>query len=145
MEKREWLVSKGLAKPGRGKFSDKAKRALAKAEAEGMVFDDPKANKVATVKRPKPEPKVVVKVEPKPAPVKQVRIATPTVKRQLVRQQTMIFGVDEGTNGAHSKTVIAFDSCAGCGKPIQYCAHDEPKLPNWIKGNGKVYFERPAV
>lgn len=38
--KREWLVSQGLAKPGRGKFSNAAKEALAKAEAEGIVFSD---------------------------------------------------------------------------------------------------------
>lgn len=38
--KREWLVSKGLAKPGRGKFSNAAKEALAKAEASGVKFSD---------------------------------------------------------------------------------------------------------
>lgn len=38
--KRDYLVSKGLAKPGRGKFSNAAKEALAKAEAEGMKFAD---------------------------------------------------------------------------------------------------------
>ncbi len=38
--KRDWLVSKGLAKPGRGKFSNAAKEALAKAEAEGVKFSD---------------------------------------------------------------------------------------------------------
>lgn len=35
---REWLVEKGLAKPGRGKFSNAAKEALAKAKAEGVEF-----------------------------------------------------------------------------------------------------------
>lgn len=38
--KREWLVSQGLAKPGRGKFSNAAKEALAKAEASGVKFSD---------------------------------------------------------------------------------------------------------
>lgn len=38
--KREYLVSKGLAKPGRGKFSNAAKEAIAKAEADGMKFSD---------------------------------------------------------------------------------------------------------
>jgi hypothetical protein len=36
---REWLASQGLAKLGRGRFSAEAKAALAKAKAEGMVFD----------------------------------------------------------------------------------------------------------
>jgi hypothetical protein len=55
--KREWLVLQGLAKPGRGKFSNAAKEALAKAEASGTVFADPapaaKSDKPRTVKAPK--------------------------------------------------------------------------------------------
>jgi hypothetical protein len=39
--KREFLVEKGLAKPGRGRFSREAKDALAQAEKDGVVFDDP--------------------------------------------------------------------------------------------------------
>lgn len=38
--KREYLVGLGLAKAGRGKFSNEAKNALAKAIAEGMEFSD---------------------------------------------------------------------------------------------------------
>jgi len=38
--KREYLVTLGLAKPGRGKFSNDAKAALAKAEGEGVKFKD---------------------------------------------------------------------------------------------------------
>lgn len=40
LSKREYLVGLGLAKPGRGKFSNAAKEALSKAEAEGMKFSD---------------------------------------------------------------------------------------------------------
>lgn len=39
--KREYLVGKGLAKPGRGRFSKEANDALAAAEAAGVVFDEP--------------------------------------------------------------------------------------------------------
>ena len=51
---REYLVSLGLAKPGRGRFSGEAKAALAKAIADGMTFDEvnppaPKQLKVKTV------------------------------------------------------------------------------------------------
>lgn len=38
--KRDYLVGLGLAKPGRGKFSNEAKRALAKAESSGIKFLD---------------------------------------------------------------------------------------------------------
>lgn len=48
-DKREWLVSKGLAKPGRGKFSNAAKEALAEAERNGITFVD-KSVTVTTVK-----------------------------------------------------------------------------------------------
>lgn len=48
--KRDYLVSLGLAKPGRGKFSNAAKEVLAKAEAEGMKFAD-----MTPPKKPRPE------------------------------------------------------------------------------------------
>lgn len=48
--KRDYLVSLGLAKPGRGKFSNAAKKVLAKAEAEGMKFAD-----MTPPKKPRPE------------------------------------------------------------------------------------------
>lgn len=38
--RRDYLVSLGLAKPGRGKFSNDAKQALVKARAEGVKFSD---------------------------------------------------------------------------------------------------------
>lgn len=38
--RREYLVSKGLAKPGRGKFSTLAKQALVEARLQGMAFSD---------------------------------------------------------------------------------------------------------
>ena len=45
--RRDYLVRLGLAKPGRGKFSNAAKEALSKADAEGREFLDgpsPKGN-----------------------------------------------------------------------------------------------------
>lgn len=58
MNKREWLISKGLAKAGRGKFSNDAKAALAKAEAEGIVFDDAPAKVVPKAPKIVDKPKV---------------------------------------------------------------------------------------
>lgn len=48
---RDYLVSKGLAKPGRGRFSGAAKAAIASAIAEGMVFTDAKPAKPASKPR----------------------------------------------------------------------------------------------
>lgn len=57
--RRDWLASQGLAIAGaRGKFSNAAKAALAKAETEGMQFSDspnsPTAPKATKPKAPAP-------------------------------------------------------------------------------------------
>lgn len=60
--RRDYLISLGLAKPGRGKFSNEAKAALEKAIAGGMTFSDdapapkaPKPVKPSTKVRATPE------------------------------------------------------------------------------------------
>lgn len=62
MTPREYLVSLGLAKPSRGRFSREAVAALEKARAEGMTFDEPEATKPVTVhtKKESPAPGPVV-------------------------------------------------------------------------------------
>lgn len=57
--RREYAASLGLAIAGaRGKFSNEAKAAIAKAEAEGTVFADSPSNKPAPVEaQDKPEVK----------------------------------------------------------------------------------------
>ena len=74
--KREWLVQKGLAKPGRGKFSKAAHDALAQAVKDGVVFDEPaapvKSDKAVTVKRSAPK-EPTVKVEKSTADPAAVR------------------------------------------------------------------------
>ena len=59
--KRDYLVGLGLAKPGRGKFSNAAKDALAKAVADGVKFSDGEAQSSPIVKP--------ADTTPKPAPV----------------------------------------------------------------------------
>lgn len=46
--RREFLVEKGLALPGRGKFRKEAVDALDRARAEGVVFDDEKPETPST-------------------------------------------------------------------------------------------------
>lgn len=48
--KRDYLVGLGLAKPGRGKFSNAGKQAIAEAEANGMRFSDSVPETPAVVK-----------------------------------------------------------------------------------------------
>lgn len=40
MNKREWLIARGLAKPGRGRLSKAAHDALLQAELDGIEFED---------------------------------------------------------------------------------------------------------
>lgn len=60
--KRDYLVGLGLAKPGRGKFSNAAKEALAKAEREGVKFAD------VTPVKPRPETPTKESATGNPAP-----------------------------------------------------------------------------
>lgn len=66
--KREYLVGLGLAKPGRGKFSNAAKEALAKAEAEGMKFSDNSVPAIRPTEKPtgnSDEPAAPVRIDPR--------------------------------------------------------------------------------
>ncbi|QIN94194.1 Lsr2-like DNA bridging protein [Streptomyces phage Wakanda] len=62
MNKREYLISKGLAKPGKGRFSAAAKAALEQAVRDGVKFTEPEAKPV-TARKPK-APKVVKEKAP---------------------------------------------------------------------------------
>lgn len=52
---REWLVSQGLAKMGRGRYSAEAKEALVKAKDGGMTFDLTAAEKAKLERANKPK------------------------------------------------------------------------------------------
>lgn len=70
--KREYLVGLGLAKEGRGKFSNAAKAALAEAEAKGVKFADVLANVPA-----KPKAEKEGKSEPTAPDVRETLYLTP--------------------------------------------------------------------
>jgi len=54
VKEREYLVELGLAKPGRGRYSADAKRALRAAEHEGIMFDVPVIAQARAPREPKP-------------------------------------------------------------------------------------------
>lgn len=62
MTEREYLVSKGLAKPGRGRYSAEAKAELEKAKSEGMTFDKTASQIAKEERQSKPQRKVVAAV-----------------------------------------------------------------------------------
>lgn len=65
MQKREYLIQLGLAKPGKGRFSAAAKAAIEKAIADGIQFDEPEARPVSDKPKKAKAPKVVEKAPDK--------------------------------------------------------------------------------
>lgn len=109
MTKREYAVSLGLATMGRGRLSREAHAAIAKAEAEGMVFDDAKP---ITVKHSAPKPA-------KPVTVKQEPVA------REYRETTFNVPIDTLFVGEDSKgkkhTVNARQVCRNSGYSMTTC------------------------
>ena len=113
MTKREYLVSLGLAKPGRGRMSREAHAALAKAEAEGMTFDDPSPVIKPKVNTPKASKPVSA---PKPS-------APPSAG--IIGEVIRFHDLDDKFTGEDSKgkkhTVNARQVCRKSGYSITSC------------------------
>lgn len=77
---REYLVTLGLAKAGRGRFSAEAKAALAKAKSDGMVFDMTAAEIAKQERQNKPQ-----KVRKTVQAVKEVRPSQDAYDAKSVR------------------------------------------------------------
>ncbi len=59
MTEREYLVTLGLAKPGKGRYSNAAKEALEKARGEGQTFDTPTVSTKSDTYQTDSDPKSV--------------------------------------------------------------------------------------
>lgn len=152
MTKLEYVISLGLRQKGvRGPYSKAAHAAIAKAESEGIYFDEPivaNPNKPKRKRRTKAEmtaamiaesraivekADVVLSLEPKnkeKPKVSEHRASAPSplIKR---REETILYYLDKGK---FSTTLIAFDSCGGCGRSIRFCQHDTPLVPKYLGG-----------
>jgi hypothetical protein len=107
MTKREYLISLGLAKPGRGRFSRAALAELARAEAAGTTFDEPAAPVKPATFDPIEEPTF----EPEPEPVFEP-VVSPKV-RDIGESQLTGF-TSEGWR-------VGFTSCRRCGLHANFC------------------------
>lgn len=117
MNKRDYLVSKGLAKPGRGRLSREAHVELERAIADGMVFDDDKPAK----------PIKVAKVEENVAPpvVTESNEPLPTIRTPKVRdigERDLIGFTKEGWR-------VSFITCRRCGLHANFCSCHDGLLP----------------
>lgn len=120
MKEREWLAQQGLAILGaRGKFSHKAKAALAKARADGIDIES------LTVDEKAVDSKKVIKFTD-----------------DKFRTETVVWGIDKATGPGTTDLLIALSSCYGCNKTISRCSHDVPLLPSWL-GGGEALLIKP--
>lgn len=119
--KRDYLIGLGLAKPGRGKFSNAAKDAIAKAEADGTIFSDSSASV------PAPKVKAAKVVEPK------VSNSDPGV---MLNEDLPHFGVDFFyRKDGKKKPLSNRTACMNCGYSL--IAH-QCNLPKAITPAGIV-------
>jgi hypothetical protein len=82
--KREYLVEKGLAKPGRGRFSREALAVLANAESEGVTFAEATTVKAEKVEASESDPVPLAK----PAPAQQKRMRKEKVAWATIRLES---------------------------------------------------------
>lgn len=126
---REYLVSLGLAKPSRGRFSKEAKAALAKAVEEGMTFTDTKEAPQASAdasEHPRPRPSG----EASPSPRKDSGGGVPLLiiggSPTKLRNISSLKGLTvEGYR-------VGFDTCRRCMGPLTHCSCKKPKAPGIV-------------
>lgn len=118
MKARDYLVKHGLAKPGRGKFSNAAREALARAVEKGESFDD-FPNKATTVVKPTGAPKPKVKA----APVESAEVYDIPEYRY---PETMYRAI-EIRNGKRIERSMR-EACNGCGLSLVVCWCSTPRI-----------------
>lgn len=133
--RREYLIDLNLAKPGRGRFSREAVEALTKAEAEGVVFDEPvvtprKAVATASVSdasdhgRPRKGASSSLRLDDG-RPAEEPGLPRPVVEPQLrIRPVSAMYAVDEDGH------VIGFSVCRKCAEHVSFCNCKEIGLPS---------------
>jgi hypothetical protein len=109
LTQRAYLVSLGLAKDGRGKFSNAAKDALAKAIEQGMEFSDP---------TPAAKPKKVLTTSVKAT--QTPRIDAKAFDPKAVRKWAEKAGIEIGARGRiHTSIVAKYLSEVGDAAPAR--------------------------
>lgn len=115
---RAYLVSKGLAKGTRGRFSADAKAELARVRVEGMTFDDDAAPVV---------PKPIVTDEKESIPEKPKRNdhdKFPVHISRITTQETFEFEKPVGV-------VSSTEACANCGYSLAYANCGNTQVRDW--------------
>jgi len=123
LDEREWLAAKGLAKPNtRGRFSNDAKEALAKARAEGVEFIDKKAGgQVVTT----------VTIDENGKQVEEKKQVDPFAPHLPASRTGMLDFVGKG---GKKHSVNATEACHACNFSFGWCKCDVPTKSFWRTG-----------
>lgn len=125
VDKRDWLVAKGLAKPGRGKFSNAAKEALAEAERAGTRFID-KGTTLSTV---------TVIDENGERQTERREVNQFAHHPEPIRTDARYTFVGEGTKKTRKTlSVSVTEACAHCSYSLGWCYCEIPTFTYWKTG-----------
>lgn len=116
--RRDYLVSQGLAKPGRGKFSREANAALDKARAEGVRFSDEVTTEVT-----KPTGEKVTETKAKPKGPEIAPYISPDDYR-FPEAEYQAIGVDDDGK----RVVYSMREACWCGYSLVNHLCDMPKV-----------------
>lgn len=123
--RREYAISLGLASPGRGRMSREANAAIAKAEAEGTVFDVPrlptseerKSARHAVKERAEEARKVIRETSPVPKPTSRPKL----VEEMPVRPSKPFTGKFEVQIPDGKRKTLSDRTACTCGASLSYC------------------------
>lgn len=142
MNKREYAISLGLAKAGRGKLSRAAHEAINKAIAGGMTFSEGKTTRPSNhkgVKKTHNAEVVMTSLLTEPnsyEPVKAATVTGPVAEKIVVmtkvRHNTVAYAIDKPTKPGCKELVVAFTKCGKCEKGIAHCNCKSITPPSYV-------------
>jgi hypothetical protein len=121
--RREYAISLNLATPGKGRMSNAARDAIAKAEAEGMVFSDAKP---VTMKE---------RMAARPAPTPRTTVQRPVQERSELLSKPFTGKFEVQIPGGKRKALSERTACT-CGASLSYCHCTTPTVYRTIVDPG---------
>lgn len=119
MTRREYAISQGLAQPGKGRMSREAHTAIEKAEAEGMVFADPKPMTKAE--------KIAARGSARPTTTARVPVQSSVHEKSELLSKPFTGKFEAMMPNGKRKAVSERTACT-CGASLVYCLCSTPTV-----------------
>jgi hypothetical protein len=134
---REYAISQGLAKAGKGKLSKQAHTAIQLAILEGYVFDDYKEGKVVkNDSNPRTSRPVVRSLGLSEEAETESSEPKPIKSNPVTHDYSTVWGID--VLRLKRAIPIAYQFCSKCLLQVKYCVHEIPKLPEYLGGGNAL-------